>query len=193
MSLLFTKTSIIIYEFKEERTINCDARISKVNFNNISDVLDFQSSKYVEVFKSFLLLGDFGFYGYIDNKCVHRSWVKKNCQTVNIYKLIKYKLKEREFFIHYCETDPSARGKNIYPAVLSKISKDVPPNSSIIIAVNRKNKASIKGIKKAGFSEKKSIFLFLLFGFYFVQTTEASNKTTMFGFAYSKKKKGVLI
>ena len=84
------------------------------------------------------------------------SWVKHTPQTVNLHWAVPMRLKKNEAFIHYCETAPSARGMNIYPAVLSRICNDFREKASIMISCNAKNSTSIRGIEKAGFRERES-------------------------------------
>jgi L-amino acid N-acyltransferase YncA len=61
------------------------------------------------------------------------------------------KLKPNQHFILYCETAPQARNKCILPAVLSKIVDNFKDKGEILMSINAKNNASIKGEKKAGF------------------------------------------
>ena len=65
-------------------------------------------------------------------------------------------VKAQSAFFHYCETDPQARGKGIYPAVLSKIVSDLKGQGEVLMSINAKNMASVKGAEKAGFVERES-------------------------------------
>lgn len=130
--------------------------ISQVTQNNLTDILDFQNPRYVNVFHEFLRLGDHGYYAYFDNKCIHRSWVKSNEQVVYPHWAYPVKLNPKQFFIHYCETSPQARGKGVYPAVLSKIVNDFKEKGEILMSIDINNIASIKGAQKAGFRERES-------------------------------------
>jgi len=102
-----------------------------------------------------LLLGDIGYYGYINNNCIHRSWVKLNEQIVYPHWAYPMKLNKDEVFIHYCETTSKARGKNIYPHVFSNIIEK-HQGKEVLISVNDKNIVSIKGVEKVGFRERES-------------------------------------
>ena len=92
------------------------------------------------------------------------SWVKHTPQTVNLHWAVPMRLKKNEAFIHYCETAPSARGMNIYPAVLSRICNDFREKASIMISCNAKNSASIRGIEKAGFRERERVQVLIIMG-----------------------------
>lgn len=81
--------------------------------------------------------------------------MKLNEQIVYPHWAYPYRLKKDEIFIHYCETAPEARGKNIYPHVLSNISEE-HKDKEILISVNDENIASKKGVEKVGFRERES-------------------------------------
>lgn len=144
--------------------MNSPAVIKYATESNLADILTFQNRRYVDVFKNFLSIGDRGYFAYVDGRCVHRSWIKHTPQTVNLHWALPMKLKRNESFIHYCETAPSARGMNIYPAVLSRICNDFREKTSILISCNAKNSASIRGIEKAGFRERERVQVLIIMG-----------------------------
>lgn len=160
---IYVNETIVIYELNKNHEQNSVATIWKVNSNNLNDVLNFQANKYINIFKNFLALGDIGYYAYINTLCIHRSWVKCNNQIVYPHWTLPYKLKDNEIFIHYCETAPEARGKNIYAHVLSHIYDDFK-DKTILISVNKNNFPSIRGIQKVGFKEKESIKTIVFIG-----------------------------
>lgn len=132
-------------------------RIALVNEQNLLDVLDFQPSRYVETFRSFLKQGDVGYYAYLDGKCCHRSWIQKGPKWISINPYVQMKLEKNEGYIHYCETAPWARGKAIYPSVLSRIAEDHKNLENIFIAVESENASSVRGVEKAGFKERERV------------------------------------
>jgi len=153
---LYVNETLILYEHYKDINCLCPASITKVSAENIADVLDFQPPRYIPIFEDFLRRGDTGYFAYLNGKCVHRSWVVHSPQTVHLHSLLPKMLQPGEAFIHYCETAPTARGRNIYPAVLSKIAEDFKSyGHSLMISANAKNKNSIKGIVKAGFAERE--------------------------------------
>lgn len=167
---LFTYEKIIIF-FSKQETLQGKrgTDIRPATQANLADILNFQPARYVEVFRQFLALGDKGYYAYLDGKCVHRSWVKSNEQVVYPHWAYPMKLKPNQHFIHYCETAPQARGKGVYPAVLSKIVDDFKDRGEILMSINAKNIASIKGAQKAGFKEVGGVKILVIFGMKFIR------------------------
>ncbi len=163
---IYTNETIIVYQLVKPKKQISPAILKQATHSNLNDILYFQDKIYIDIFKKFLQIGDTGYFAYIDKNCIHRSWVKSNNQIVYPHWTLPYKLKNNEVFIHYCETAPEARGKNIYPHVLSHISNDFK-DKKIIIAVNKNNHASLRGIQKAGFEEKESIQTIVLIGIKF--------------------------
>jgi len=163
-NLYFNEVSIL-YKHKYFINQTSIANIRKVDFKNISDLLNFQDKKYLKIFNNFLDVGDIGYYAYLNGKCIHRFWVQFGEKEVELYGFLKRKIKKDEAFIHYCETAPWARGKNIYPSVLSKIVNDFRDKySNIYISTDKKNIASQKGIIKAGFVEIERNRILIILG-----------------------------
>ncbi len=131
--------------------------IARVNEANVEDVLDFQPEHYVRTFRQFLRQGDVGYYAYVDGRCCHRSWVQRGPRWVDINPFVQMKLEKNEACIHYCETAPWARGKSIYPSVLSRIAEDHRGYGDLFICVDSQNTASIRGVEKAGFRERERV------------------------------------
>ena len=166
---LFCYEIIILFISKQKNSVKyTNADIRPVTQENLADILNFQPLRYVDVFRNFLALGDRGYYAYLGDKCVHRSWVKSNEQMVYMHWAYPMQLQPNQYFIHYCETDTQARGKGIYPAVLSKIVNDFRENGEILIGVNAKNTASIKGVQKAGFVKRERVKVIVIFGLKFI-------------------------
>lgn len=166
--LLFHREAIILFEHKTTIYQSSPATITKVTLENIKDVLDFEKEHYLTYFYTFLQHKDAGYYAYINNKCIHRSWVKSNQQSIYFHMLFKYTLKKNECFIHYCATAKEQRGKNIYPHVLSKIVEDYP-GYRILITVDHNNHASIRGVEKAGFQPIQELIVTHYFGIPFIK------------------------
>lgn len=140
-------------------TSQMPVRIETVTDSNIADVLAFQPARYVDAFKRFLKQGDVGYYAYLDGKCCHRSWLQKGPKWVSINPYVQMRLEKNEGYIHYCETAPWARGKSVYPSVLSKIVEDHKEMENIYICVDSENAPSIRGVEKAGFRERESVII----------------------------------
>ncbi len=154
--------SIIFQHILTKFQNNSVLSISNVTAANIADIVDFQPSHYVETFRRFLEQGDVGYYAYLDGKCCHRSWIQKGPKWVSINPFVQMKIEKNEGYIHYCETAPWARGKGIYPSVLSRIAKDHKNLENIFIAVESENVSSIRGVEKAGFRERERVEVALI-------------------------------
>lgn len=141
--------------------------IKRVNFENVDDAKSFQSEHYINCFKDFLKSGEIGYFAYLKDICVHRSWVQSSGNAI-LHSKYSIELKENECFIKWCETASSARGLGIYPFVLKKITDDFSDNR-ILISVNCKNIASLKGVKKAGFLIIQRISIIVILGIKFVK------------------------
>jgi ribosomal protein S18 acetylase RimI-like enzyme len=161
---LYVNETLLLFEHKVKTEQKAPVEIRYASMENVSDILNFQPERYVRVFEEFLSLDDRGYFAYLDGKCVHRSWVKHTPQVVDLHPLLSMNLEENWAFIHYCETAPDARGKNIYPYVLTKIVDDFRGKKRILICVNEENTPSVKGVKKAGFQEKKRLKLLVILG-----------------------------
>jgi hypothetical protein len=164
---LFKIDTVIVFKMDNIKTISSPTEVKKADQNNIKDVLNFQDERYLKTFEEFLYEGKLGYLGYINKKCIHRSWVEKNENTIIYYHpLAQKRLAKNEIYIHYCETAVTARGNNVYPYVISKIAMDFP-DKEVLICVNKKNHPSIKGVKKAGFKPIQSIKIFAILGLVF--------------------------
>lgn len=118
---------------------------------NINDVLHFDKPAHLLLFQQFLQRGDRGYLAYLENICLHRSWVICKPGVVFLHWSVPMTLLESEVYIHFCETGPTGRGKNIFPHVLSVIASDFCGSKNVYICVNSNNAASIRSIEKAGF------------------------------------------
>jgi hypothetical protein len=165
MRRLYVNDHLILFEHKKDVDVISEAKIRQADLKNLSDVLSFQSEHYLNTFRKFILAGDIGYFAYLENRCVHRSWAKSNCQIVYLHPLIPMKLQDGDVFIHWCETAKTVRGKNIYPSVLAKIAKDFTSKKRIMICVNERNQASVKGVKKAGFEPLEIHRIIMICGF----------------------------
>lgn len=134
-------------------------KIVRANLKNLKDILFFQEKKYIKIFETFLKNGDRGYLGYLNENCVHRTWVKSNCQTINFHRYFKYKLKKDEEYIHYCETSDKARNKGCFSFTLNQILSENFDKKKLI-AVNSKNLSSIKAIERSGFDLYKTIIIY---------------------------------
>ncbi|HPS74402.1 MAG TPA: hypothetical protein PLD52_08920 [Bacteroidales bacterium] len=153
---MFASETLLLYRSHSLTGQTSPTEIKMATPENINDVLFFDSRTNVEKFQRFLAHGDSGYLAYLGETCVHRSWVKCVPEKVFLHWALPMELQENEAYIHFCETAPMARGKNIFAHVLSRISEEYQHCNNVYICVNNKNKASIRSIEKAGYVKIKS-------------------------------------
>ena len=161
--------TVVLLLHKTSITQHSPSQIVPATSTNISDILSFQPERKLDIVRKAMAKGDEGYLAYINGKCVHRSFVSRGPQRVLLHKFIPMEIGAGEIFIHLCETDPEARGKNIFAHVLSKIAADFA-GKKIWISADENNRSSLRSMEKAGFVpfEKKRIVVIL--GFKSVKT-----------------------
>jgi hypothetical protein len=164
---LFSRTTVLLLEWKAQPNPISEARIEFVRPENVIDARAFQTDKQVKLFSDFLTRGDKGYYAYVDNACVHRSWAVIGPAKVFLHKFFSLRISASEVFIQYCETAPVARGKNIFAHVLSYIAHQFK-DKRVLTSVNLDNTSSRRGMEKAGFSEVDRIKIIMILGVRFV-------------------------
>lgn len=154
-SLKYYSNIVITYKYSDQAINPSPVKIVNVSYDNYKDASIYEPIWKVEQFKKFLDDGDIGYYAYLDGKYVHRSWVTFGKKIIPLwYHFVPLKMDENEAFIGWCETVPSARGNNIYSAVLSRIANDLSNKLKTIYgATTIDNIASQRGLQKAGFIE----------------------------------------
>ena len=163
---IFASYTSLLYSIDSyEYTAKYYGDVRRVTLDNVNDANTFQNEKYLQCFKTFLEAGDDGYYGYLDGKCAHRSWVVHSGMMV-VDRYYQRPMKENEIFIHWCETAVWARGHNLYPAILGRIIAD-NPDRHICISVNENNIASRRGVEKVGFAVQERIETKVVFGMKF--------------------------
>ena len=153
---MFASEKLLLYRSQTLTGQTSPTEIKMATPENINDILYFDSRTNVDKFQRFLAQGDHGYLGYLGKNCVHRSWVKCVPEKVFLHWALPMELKENEAYIHFCETAPVARGKNIFAHILSRISEEYQHCNNVYICVNFKNKASIRSIEKAGYVKIRS-------------------------------------
>jgi len=164
---IFSRNTILLLEWKENRNATSVVEIREVTAENVNDALAFQSQKQIQLFSDFLGRGDKGFYGYLDNSCVHRSWVVSGPAKVMLYKFFSLDINASEVFIQYCETAPGVRGKNIFAHVLNHMANQFK-GKRVLTSVDLSNASSRRSMEKAGFKEVDRIKIMMIFGLRFV-------------------------
>ena len=168
---IYVNETVLMFGLKKLHTVDSKAIIKSANKDNIKDLLYFHDIQYIKKFEKFLELGDRGYLGYFNDKCVHRSWVKSNSQVVYPHWSFPYNLNENEIYIHHSETSEVGRGQNIYPHVLTIIVEE-NVDKNILISTNVNNISSIKGIEKVGFEVVYSIEIFIILGIKLIKVND---------------------
>jgi hypothetical protein len=97
--------------------------------------------------------GDLCYVANLGGVPVHHSWVQRS----GIHPIddagLETRVRERECWIYNCHTTAAARGRRIYPLVLSRIVEDLRGAGvrTAGIYTTRSNVPSQKGIERAGF------------------------------------------
>lgn len=161
---------VIQYEHKINKTFNTEAVICPVSNENVGDASVYDGDRrIIDKYQKMLLQGDLGYYAYLNNKWVHRSWVMVGPKAIEKwYHLPPQKLQADEAYCHFGETVPSARGYGIAAAVLSRIISDLKSKvNRIYVLVDENNLSSRKTVEKAGFIEKRRKKVIKLFGIHY--------------------------
>jgi hypothetical protein len=164
---IYSNTTVIVLELKNRKPSNTALRIEKVTEKNVNDALAFQPSSKIKVFKKFLTLGYIGYYAYVGDACVHRSWLVPGPSKVLLHKFYGIVLTSNDVFVQFCETALAARGKNIFTDVLIQIGQDFALKR-VLISVEAHNTSSQKSMAKAGFEELYRKRIRVILGFRFI-------------------------
>lgn len=148
---LFWFGTVVLFEHRNAVSVGSPCTVVAASQENLADLLEFESPRQLEVYRDFLSRGDRGYLGYLEGRCVHRSWVQMGPRQVRLFRRLSYALGAGEAYVHYCETAPEARGKNVYPAVLARVAEELGGSRRLLIATTVSNPASVRGIEKAGF------------------------------------------
>lgn len=168
----------LLYELDSEHLSLVDPRIN-VSYtwtreDNYDQVLAFREENVAKSFKSMLDVGQKGIFAIHRGRTVAHCWAltAKNVEPGSrVNGLIS--LREDEAYIHFCHTDRNYRGNNIYPFLLSVLSKhlfEVEKMKAIFIDTSLDNIASQKGIRKVGFQERYLITTLRLVGKTWIRT-----------------------
>jgi hypothetical protein len=166
---MYTNETIILFQLRTPAVFSPDIKIKAVNESNLNDARSFQDESQLSLFRKFLKRGDKGFYGYLEGKCVHRSWVVLPPRQAEVHLFCRRPLNPDEVFIHFSETAGWARGRNIFTQVLAHIGEEFK-DKHVFISVGQDNSSSIKSVRKAGFSELSRIHVRVIAGIRKCQT-----------------------
>lgn len=164
---IYCNDEVLLLELRTPLHQKSAATIKSVTPENVTDASYFQSKGQIVTFKNLLKNGDRGYYAYLDNNCIHRSWVVLGAGRVLLHKFYSIPITANEIFIQFCETAREARGKNIFPHVLSYIGEQYA-SKKILTSVVSKNVSSLRSMKKAGFETIALVKIKVILGIKFI-------------------------
>jgi hypothetical protein len=109
-------------------------------------------------------LGDICYTAMEGDRCVHYSWLTRRLRNITEIGH-SVNLEGKTSWIYHSHTVSDQRGRSIYPTVLRHIAREAAERGDdyIWIDVEDKNTPSLKGARKAGFTEalrlEKHLFL----------------------------------
>lgn len=166
----FRSAIVMLYRAPAGASSPCDSprlRIETVDDARVDDALAMDGPARVEQFRRFLAAGERGYYAYAGDCVAHRSWVRIGPADVSTWHdHARLGLRDGQAYVHYCETAPGMRGQGVFPAVLRTIRQDLGRAGlrDVYIATTADNRASQRGIEKAGFVEVQRTRVRVRFG-----------------------------
>ncbi|MBN1912284.1 MAG: GNAT family N-acetyltransferase [Pirellulales bacterium] len=144
--------------------LTCPIALEEVNSYNVHNVTDFQPDKHSNLFEKSLREGQCGVYA-VDNSvvCGH-AWAVV-CRNESGRSIGYYRLRAGEAMIHYCEVEPSHRGRAIYPAMLCSLCKRLlgkEKMTKVFVNTELDNAPALRSIVKVGFTTVGN-YVFVLF------------------------------
>ncbi len=145
-----------------------DIRVgSEADLNSIASFHGYsEKSPQISKLEKRFSYGDIPYLAFSGKTLAHVSWLCRRSEVEMEEIWASLAFRDNEAYIMDCNTFFTFRGKNIYPVVLQRILKDLAAEKvgKVYIGCRTSNKASLKGIRKAGFSFVKTIRAVRLFG-----------------------------
>ncbi|MFT6244124.1 MAG: RimJ/RimL family protein N-acetyltransferase [Salibacteraceae bacterium] len=139
-----------------------ELRVERISKSNINDALWFNNEETLKEFERFIEIGHIGYYCYLNEVCIFRTWIFTDSNQCFVGQNFIYKLKPLEYFSAWSETASDYRGKGAFSFTLNHILNELNENH-ISAFIDSKNIGSIKGTKKVGFVITQKYFLFRLY------------------------------
>lgn len=137
-------------------------RVCRIEDNNVYDSISFNDKQTILKFKEFDEKGHLGYYCYLNNECILRTWIFTKSDVTFVGRNFIYELEHNEYFSGWSETKEDARGIGAFSFTLNSIIHELKDNR-ITAYVASDNIASLKGTKKIGFEIIRK-FLLIKFG-----------------------------
>ncbi len=155
--LFITEKNQPVSHKKEQKAF----QIREVSKDNLKDAEWFNTSEEINWFNNFLDSGYEGYYVYLENQCVHRTWIFNDSKRSYLGDVFIYEIGEN-LMVTWSLTHKDYRRRNIYKQVLLFLRSRYFPKQ-ILGVVDFNNKNSISAFLKSGFIPYK---YFILFRFY---------------------------
>lgn len=136
---------------------NFDGELREVSYETVTDCLNFESEKYVQIYREMIAAGDLVIFGYKDNKCVFRCCVQLSGDIVYGGCKVRNLEAKREGNIHYVYCAPEYRGQGFHSACVNYCCEKYK-DYALYTQVKEDNASSLIGFIRNGF-EIKSILL----------------------------------
>lgn len=136
-------------ETRNKRRKDFSGVFCQVTEDNIKDCLSFEDASFVSIYRSMLMNGDIGQYGYLNGKCVFRSWLQCSGK-IKFEGCTVHRLKQNEYNSHYTFCAPEARGNGFqYESIHQLIC--MYPKGVFYSMVLPEKEISLKNYKENGF------------------------------------------
>ena len=162
---IYTRETLLIYRAPvhpgKASQINVDLRYASPE--TVRDLAWFHTPHELRVFERFLDAGHVGYLGYVDGRCVHRTWYVPGPAEVREHWSQRRAIGHEEGFVHYCLTVEEARGMGVFPAVLAKVARDHSGRRTTM-AIALGNNSSQQAALKAGWVPVEVVSFAVYFG-----------------------------
>lgn len=132
--------------------------VCRIQISNINDSISFNDEQTILKFKEFDKNGHLGYYCYLNDDCILRTWIFTKSDITFVGRNFIYELQSNEYFSGWSETKENSRGLGAFSYALNFIIHE-QNNKRITAYVASDNIASLKGTKKIGFEIIRKFFL----------------------------------
>lgn len=130
----------------------------------LADLGWFHTPQELQLFADFLDAGDVGYLAYIDGRCVHRTWIVSGPAEIREHWSQRRVIGREQSFVHYCLTATEARGRGVFPTVLTRIASDQRSRRTTM-AIASDNYPSQQAATKASWAPVERVTFSVDFGF----------------------------
>jgi GNAT superfamily N-acetyltransferase len=123
--------------------------VIRATLDDLDDVGWFQGPNYQAFLRSLLLAGQDVYLAYLEGRCVHRSVVVRGPTHIAEHWSVRLPLATGEAYLHQSMTAPAARGRGVYPYLLSTLAAEYA-DTHLIMAILSGNLSSQRAASKAG-------------------------------------------